>query len=142
MQGAVLGVQAQVGNADLGHEAVGDAAQRPGFEPDIVPDHERPGQQQHQAREYVGQGLLPGDAEQDRGDRPADEELPDRDLHQPHAQDQHGQPADEEYGVPDHRGVRRANGGVSTSLVFPASPSTATAPKTKNAAMHAAATIL
>ena len=32
--------------------------------------------------------------------------------------------------------------GVSTSLVFPASPSTAMVPKTKNAAMHAAVTIL
>ena len=32
--------------------------------------------------------------------------------------------------------------GVSTSLAFPASPTTAMVPKRKNAAMHAAATIL
>ena len=71
------------------------------------PDLERAGQQQHQAREHVGQRLLRRDADEDAGQRPAEEQLADRDAEQHERDDQRGDRADQHERVADDRRVRR-----------------------------------
>ncbi len=49
---------------------------------DGVADPERAGEQQDHAREHVAQRLLRGDADENAGQRPAEDQLADRDVEQ------------------------------------------------------------
>src|ERR1039458_8142122 len=77
VQQAVLGRQRRVEQPDRGHGAVQGAAQCTGADPYLFPRDVRAGEEQHEAGEHVGQGLLCGNAENHAGDRTADQKVPD-----------------------------------------------------------------
>jgi 2-polyprenyl-3-methyl-5-hydroxy-6-metoxy-1,4-benzoquinol methylase len=103
---AAAGVQPHVGDPDLGDGPGQLPAERSGPEQDLVADLERPGQQQHHPREHVPQRLLRGDADEDAGQRAAEDKLADRDVEQGERDDQRGESADQQNEVPGDRGVR------------------------------------
>ncbi len=74
LQGAAVGVHAEVGQAHLGDGAVELAAEGTGTHPDAVTDGERP-VQQRQPGEQVRQGLLRGDTREHPGERAPDEQV-------------------------------------------------------------------
>jgi hypothetical protein len=105
---AAAGVEANVGDPDIGHDAVERAAERSGPQPDRITHLERPGQDQHQPGEHVAERLLCRDAEEDGGERPAEDELADGNAEQHEGDHQRGERAGNQERVPDNGGMRRA----------------------------------
>jgi hypothetical protein len=71
IQHDVLGRQRRVEQPDRSHLAVQNAAQCTRADPYPLPRDVRTGEEQHQAGEHVGQGLLRGNAEKAAARRPA-----------------------------------------------------------------------
>ena len=134
------GGEPHVRDADLAHRPADLAGQRAGPQPDRVADLERPGEQQHQAREHVRQRLLRRDAHENAGERSAEEQLPDRDAEEHERDEQGGDRADEHERVPDDRRVGRPATGWSTSRALADRPIVAALANTQNATAVPAAT--
>jgi 2-polyprenyl-3-methyl-5-hydroxy-6-metoxy-1,4-benzoquinol methylase len=128
---AVTDVEPHVGDADLGDRPGQVPAERPGPHQDRVADLERPGEEQDHPGEHVAQRLLRGDANENGGQRAAEDELADRHVEQRERDDQHGESADQQDDVPDDRGVR----GADPPLEHPAG--LARQPDGRDAAEHA-----
>ncbi len=80
-----------------------------GPEADVVTDPERPGEEQHEPGEQVGQRLLCRDAEQDADDGPADQQLLHVNVGDGQREGEDGEDADEDQDVPQHARVRLAD---------------------------------
>jgi histidinol-phosphate aminotransferase len=93
---AVVGGQLHVGEVHVGHQARQHSAELPRPQRDLVPDRERPGQQQHQAGEQVSERLLRGDAEDHAGDCAADQQSFDRDAERAERSEDHEEVADQQ----------------------------------------------